>query len=171
MPNFPAWDNWVAWLDLLRWASVALLLFVGTWGLFKPRWPALGFLLTAALLASVTVEGTPQQLPALAVMSGLALLIVLIERLLGANGRTRPTVPAATQRAALLGLLAAIPFGGAGLLLGPVVAVFIADYRQRLPGRRAPATPLTPRLLLAATARLIFGLMMVAVFLLARFDG
>jgi len=158
-------------ITLLIWAGVALLIVSGLAGLVLPVIPGPPLLLAGFVLAAWAEQFQYVGLNTLIVLSLLCLFAIILDFVAGALGAKRYGASKAAIWGALIGAVVGIVFGPIGILFGPFVGAVIGELingRQLQQAGRA-GFGASIGMLVGIVAKLVIGILMLALFLSVRF--
>jgi len=157
-------------LTILLWSLAVLLVAAGLAGLVLPALPGPP-LVFAGLLVAAWAEDFQHVGPGwLAVLTGLALLAMLVDFVAGLFGARRYGASPRALLGAALGALVGIFFGLAGVLLGPFVGAVLGELsaRRGLSAAARSGWGTTVGLVLGTAAKLALGFTMIGLFVVLR---
>ena len=161
------------WIPLLCWLGALLLVILGFVGMVVPALPGPLLVLGGLMLAAWADDFSRVGWVTLLILSGLALLAMVLDMIAGALGAKRYGASRAAITGSLIGAVVGIFFGPLGLLLGPFAGAVAGEL---LSGRGASQAGLsgwgaTLGMLLGTVAKIALGAMMLGVFALAWLAG
>ncbi|MDP1540109.1 MAG: DUF456 domain-containing protein [Moraxellaceae bacterium] len=158
-------------ITLLTWAGVAILLIAGLAGLVLPVIPGPPLLFAGFLLAAWAEQFQFVGLNTLILLGLLCLFAIILDFVAGALGAKRYGASKAAIWGALIGAVVGIVFGPIGILFGPFVGAVIGELingRQLQQAGRA-GFGASIGMLVGIVAKLVIGILMLALFLSVRF--
>lgn len=170
-------NSWVTELDaelaiiILTWTGVAVLLTAGLAGLVLPIIPGPPLLFAGFLLAAWAEQFQFVGLNTLIVLGLLCLFAIILDFVAGALGAKRYGASKAAIWGALIGAVVGIVFGPIGILFGPFVGAVLGELingRQLQQAGRA-GFGASVGMLIGIMAKLVIGILMLALFLTVRF--
>lgn len=161
------------WIPLLCWLGALLLVILGFVGMVVPALPGPLLVLGGLMLAAWADDFSRVGWVTLLILSGLALLAMVLDMIAGALGAKRYGASRAAITGSLIGAVVGIFFGPLGLLLGPFAGAVAGEL---LSGRGASQAGLsgcgaTLGMLLGTVAKIALGAMMLGVFAVAWLAG
>ena len=161
------------WIPLLCWLGALLLVILGFVGMVVPALPGPLLVLGGLMLAAWADDFSRVGWVTLLILSGLALLAMVLDVIAGALGAKRYGASRAAITGSLIGAVVGIFFGPLGLLLGPFAGAVAGEL---LSGRGASQAGLsgwgaTLGMLLGTVAKIALGAMMLGVFAVAWLAG
>lgn len=161
------------WIPLLCWLGALLLVILGFVGMVVPALPGPLLVLGGLMLAAWADDFSRVGWVTLLILSGLALLAMVLDMIAGALGAKRYGASRAAITGSLIGAVVGIFFGPLGLLLGPFAGAVAGEL---LSGRGASQAGLsgwgaTLGMLLGTVAKIALGAMMLGVFAMAWLAG
>lgn len=161
------------WIPLLCWLGALLLVILGFVGMVVPALPGPLLVLGGLMLAAWADDFGRVGWVTLLILSGLALLAMVLDMIAGALGAKRYGASRAAITGSLIGAVVGIFFGPLGLLLGPFAGAVAGEL---LSGRGASQAGLsgwgaTLGMLLGTVAKIALGAMMLGVFAVAWLAG
>lgn len=161
------------WIPLLCWLGALLLVILGFVGMVVPALPGPLLVLGGLMLAAWADDFSRVGWVTLLILSGLALLSMVLDMIAGALGAKRYGASRAAITGSLIGAVVGIFFGPLGLLLGPFAGAVAGEL---LSGRGASQAGLsgwgaTLGMLLGTVAKIALGAMMLGVFAVAWLAG
>lgn len=161
------------WIPLLCWLGALLLVILGFVGMVVPALPGPLLVLGGLMLAAWADDFGRVGWVTLLILSGLALLAMVLDMIAGALGAKRYGASRAAITGSLIGAVVGIFFGPLGLLLGPFAGAVAGEL---LSGRGASQAGLsgwgaTLGMLLGTVAKIALGAMMLGVFAAAWLAG
>lgn len=161
------------WIPLLCWLGALLLVILGFVGMVVPALPGPLLVLGGLTLAAWADDFGRVGWVTLLILSGLALLAMVLDMIAGALGAKRYGASRAAITGSLIGAVVGIFFGPLGLLLGPFAGAVAGEL---LSGRGASQAGLsgwgaTLGMLLGTVAKIALGAMMLGVFAVAWLAG
>ncbi|MDP1776127.1 MAG: DUF456 domain-containing protein [Moraxellaceae bacterium] len=158
-------------ITLLTWAGVAILLIAGLAGLVLPVIPGPPLLFAGFLLAAWAEQFQFVGLNTLILLGLLCLFAIILDFVAGALGAKRYGASKAAIWGALIGAVVGIVFGPIGILFGPFVGAVIGEL---INGRQLQQAGLAGfgasiGMLVGIVAKLVIGILMLALFLSVRF--
>lgn len=161
------------WIPLLCWLGALLLVILGFVGMVVPALPGPLLVLGGLMLAAWADDFSRVGWVTLLILSGLALLAMVLDMIAGALGAKRYGASRAAITGSLIGAVVGIFFGPLGLLLGPFAGAVAGEL---LSGRGASQAGLsgwgaTLGMLLGTVAKIALGAMMLGVFAAAWLAG
>ncbi len=161
------------WFPLLCWLGALLLVILGFVGMVVPALPGPLLVLGGLMLAAWADDFSRVGWVTLLILSGLALLAMVLDMIAGALGAKRYGASRAAITGSLIGAVVGIFFGPLGLLLGPFAGAVAGEL---LSGRGASQAGLsgwgaTLGMLLGTVAKIALGAMMLGVFAVAWLAG
>lgn len=161
------------WIPLLCWLGALLLVILGFVGMVVPALPGPLLVLGGLMLAAWADDFGRVGWVTLLILSGLALLAMVLDVIAGALGAKRYGASRAAITGSLIGAVVGIFFGPLGLLLGPFAGAVAGEL---LSGRGASQAGFsgwgaTLGMLLGTVAKIALGTMMLGVFAVAWLAG
>lgn len=156
---------------LVLWILAALLVIAGLAGLVLPAVPGAPLLLAGLVLAAWAEDFAYVGTGTIVLLAALAALSYAADFLAGAFGARRFGATPRAVTGALIGGVAGIFFGIAGVLLGPFIGALIGELsvRRDLAAAARAGIGASLGLVLAAAAKIALAFTMLGVFAVARF--
>jgi uncharacterized protein YqgC (DUF456 family) len=158
-------------INILIWAGVVTLIVAGLAGLVLPVIPGPPLLLGGFVLAAWAEQFQYVGLNTLIILGLLCLFAIILDFVAGALGAKRYGASKAAIWGALIGAVVGIVFGPIGILFGPFVGAVIGELingRQLQQAGRA-GFGASIGMLVGIVAKLVIGILMLALFLSVRF--
>ncbi len=158
-------------LDVLLWMLAVLLIAAGILGLLLPVLPGPPILFAGLLLGAWIDDFVYAGWGTLTLLTGMAVLTYLVDFAASAVGASRFGASPRAAWGALLGALAGIAFGPAGILLGPFIGAVIGELsaRRSLGEAGRAGVGATVGLVVGAAVKVGLAFTMVSLFVLVRF--
>lgn len=158
------------WVDVLLWIVALALLAVGVLGLLLPALPGPPVLFAGLLLAAWIDDFAYVGWLTLGLLAILALAISVVDFAASSLGASRFGATPRGVWGALLGAIAGLALGPAGIILGPFAGAVLGELsaRRTLSDATRAGAGATLGLILGAAVKLGLAFTMIGIFALAR---
>jgi uncharacterized protein YqgC (DUF456 family) len=155
---------------MMIWIAAVVLIVIGILGLVLPALPGAPLVFLGALLAAWAEDFAYLGTGSLVLLGVLAVLAVVIDFIASAYGVRRYGASGRAMLGAAVGAIAGLPFGIAGVLLGPFIGATLGELslRRSLGAASRAGIGATIGLVLGTAAKLAIAVAMVGVIVVMR---
>jgi uncharacterized protein len=155
---------------MMIWIAAVVLIVIGILGLVLPALPGAPLVFLGALLAAWAEDFAYLGTGSLVLLGALAVLAVVIDFIASAYGVRRYGASGRAMLGAAVGAIAGLPFGIAGVLLGPFIGATLGELslRRSLGAASRAGIGATIGLVLGTAAKLAIAVAMVGVIVVMR---